>query len=124
MAIDVQILSEALHWPERLDSQSGAVVRFTGVVRDKEDGQSISGLDYEAYRTMAELQIRQILEEIRREYFFHEAVVLHRIGFVPAGEAAVLVEVRSSHRGEAFDAVRIFMERLKQDVPIWKIGAK
>ena len=124
MVITVEIVSGVLHWPDQLDERSGAAVRFTGTVRGEEDGRTIAGLEYEAYRPMAENQMRRIFEEIRDMHTFDDAVALHRVGFVPVGEAAILVEVRSKHRGVAFEAVRIFMDRLKQDVPIWKTGAK
>ena len=124
MAITVEIVSGVLHWPDQVDRGSGAAVRFTGAVRGEEDGRTIAGLEYEAYLPMAENQMRRIFGEIRDMHTFDDAVALHRVGFVPVGEAAILVEVRSKHRGVAFEAVRIFMDRLKQDVPIWKTGAK
>lgn len=121
MEIHISLCSEVLHWPENFDSHSGGVVRFTGVVRGEEDGQSIDGLVYEAYRPMAEKKISQILEELNRKHPFHKATVLHRMGFVPVGEAAILIEVQAAHRGEAFAVTSEFMDRLKQDVPIWKV---
>jgi molybdopterin synthase catalytic subunit len=64
------------------------------------------------------------LEDLCGEHPFQKAAVLHRVGFVPVGEVAILVEVQSAHRGEAFAVAAQFMDRLKKDVPIWKIEAK
>lgn len=121
MQLTIQILSSPLYLPERLDSTSGGIVRFSGVVRQEEDSFDLSGLTYEAYQPMAEIQIRKILEELGQEHPFYEACVLHRIGFVPVGEAAIIVKVRATHRSEAFAVTQKFMDNLKKDVPIWKV---
>lgn len=124
MDIHIEIVSETLHWPESFDSESGGVVRFSGIVRGEEVGRKIEGLVYEAYQPMAGKKMRQILQELCREHPFQKAVVLHRVGFVPVGEAAIIVEVQAAHRGEAFAVAAQFMDRLKKDVPIWKLEAK
>ena len=124
MDIHISILSGPLLWPENFDSRSGGVVRFSGIVRGEEAGKEIEGLVYEAYQPMAEKKIRQILEDLNSKHPFQKAAVLHRIGFVPVGEAAILVEVQSAHRGEAFAVAAEFMDRLKRDVPIWKSEVK
>jgi molybdopterin synthase catalytic subunit len=72
---------------------------------------------------MAEKIIRQILESLGRTHPFTLARVHHRLGFVPVGEAAILIDVHSRHRAGAFAVLVTFMDRLKQDVPIWKRGA-
>ncbi len=122
MELHIEILEGALHLAERLNSASGGVVRFSGVVRGEEDGQHIPGLHYEAYQPMAEKMIRQILEELAKDSPIKTARVLHRIGFVPVGAAAIIVEVHSVHRREALDVVARFMDRLKAEVPIWKVS--
>ncbi len=101
---------------------AGARVEFTGVVRGEEGGSAISALRYEAYRPMAENQMRKILEGLGREHPILRARVIHRIGEVPVGEAAIHVLVESGHRAEAFAVAAAFMDRLKRDVPIWKRG--
>ena len=124
MEIRVEIVSDVLHLPEVLSKNAGCVVRFTGVVREEEDGRLIDGIEYEAYQPMAEKQMRRILEELSKNYPFQVATVVHRIGFVPAGEASIIVEVQARHRKEAFVAVEKFMNRLKQDIPIWKSSVR
>ena len=98
----------------------GAVVRFDGVVRSDENGSTIAGLHYEAYQPMAEQVMESILRELAAEYPCKQVIVQHRIGFVPVGESAIIVEIQAEHRQEAFALLTHFMNRLKQDVPIWK----
>lgn len=101
----------------------GAVVEFRGVVRGEENGTAISALRYEAYQPMAENVMRQILRELAAASPCVSAEVVHRIGIVPAGATAIYLRLRSSHRGEAFRLLETFMNRLKEDVPIWKTEA-
>lgn len=98
----------------------GAWLEFRGVVRGEEDGQSISALEYEAYPEMAERQIRCILESLASKSPCLVAKVIHRTGVIPVGEAAIYVGVASGHRREAIVLLAEFMNRFKQDVPVWK----
>lgn len=98
----------------------GAIARFDGIVRGEEDGTPIDGLHYEAYSPMAEMLIEEILKDLSRVHPFAFVRIHHRIGFVPAGEAAIMMDVHSRHRAEGFFVLQKFMDRLKQDVPIWK----
>jgi molybdopterin molybdotransferase len=98
----------------------GALAEFTGIVRAEENGKQISALEYEAYDAMALRELREILSALGREHPFLTAVVVHRVGIIPVGEAAIYLAVGSRHRGEAFAVVTQFMDRLKQRVPVWK----
>ena len=98
----------------------GGVVDFWGVVRRTEDGETITGIEYEAHGTMAEHQLRSIADEGARRFDLKQLEVLHRIGFVPVGEASLLVRVGSKHRAEAFRACSWIVDELKKRVPIWK----
>ena len=80
----------------------------------------ISALEYEAYPEMARREIRRLLEEISSRHPCLAAKVIHRVGIIPVGETAIYVGVAASHRGEAIALLAEFMDRLKQDVPIWK----
>ncbi|MGO9588137.1 MAG: molybdenum cofactor biosynthesis protein MoaE [Limisphaerales bacterium] len=99
---------------------AGAWLEFRGVVRDEEDGQTIRALEYEAYPEMAGREIRRLLQEISTRHPCRAAKVIHRVGVIPVGETAIYVGVASPHRGEAIALLAEFMDRLKQDVPIWK----
>ncbi|HLZ53035.1 MAG TPA: molybdenum cofactor biosynthesis protein MoaE [Verrucomicrobiae bacterium] len=98
----------------------GAWLEFRGVVRGEENDQAISALEYEAYPEMAAREIRRLLEEISSRHQCLTAKVIHRVGVIPVGDTAIYVGVAASHRGEAIAALAEFMDRLKQDVPIWK----
>lgn len=102
------------------DGGVGALAEFTGWVRGEEKGAGIGGLVYEAYQPMAEREIERIVRELAASRPVAGVKVLHRIGRVPVGEAAIYVAVTARHRAEAFAVLTGFMDRLKQDVPIWK----
>jgi molybdopterin synthase catalytic subunit len=102
------------------DLEAGAVVVFWGNVRALENGRVITGIDYEAHRTMAEYQMRLIAESAARKFEVREIFLRHRVGFVAAGAPSVVVRVASGHRGEAFRASEWIMDELKRVVPIWK----
>lgn len=96
------------------------MVDFWGMVRALEDGKEITGIEYEAHREMAEHQMRNIAESATSKFGLAKVVLRHRIGFVPAAEASVVVRVQSAHRSAAFSANQWIMDELKRTVPIWK----
>jgi len=122
MEIEIHITNEPIpaQLPSPLTDGAGAWVEFRGVVRGEESGQAIAALEYEAYVPMAEEQMRCILAELGRARPCLAARVIHRVGVIPVGEAAIYVGVAGRHRAEAFALLGEFMDRLKQDVPIWK----
>ena len=122
MEIDVQLVSGliAAKFSPPLISRHGAWLEFRGVVRDEENGEKISALEYEAYPEMAGRELRRLLEEISSRHPCLAAKVIHRIGIIPVGETAIYVGVAAGHRGEAIALLAEFMDKLKQDVPIWK----
>jgi molybdopterin synthase catalytic subunit len=103
--------------------EAGAVVRFEGRVRGEEAGRPIRALIYEAYEPMASRQMAQIVRALGDKFPCLAVRIRHRVGTVPVGEIAIVVEAVAAHRGEAFALVSAFMDRLKQDVPIWKMRA-
>ncbi len=122
MTIEIEITGDVLRSPGLTtgNGASGAVVEFAGLVRREEDGSPIAGLHYEAYAAMARSEMERILREVEKTFPCHAVRVSHRTGRVPVGEAAILVRVEAGHRAEAFGMLSVFMDRLKQDVPIWK----
>lgn len=127
MKIEIQIIKAPIvapKMPREFSSIAGAVAEFSGTVRDLENGETISALEYEAYSPMAENQMRQILESLAEKHPCLAATVVHRIGVIPVGETAIYICVLGKHRGEAFALLAEFMNRLKQDVPIWKVGSR
>lgn len=126
MEIDIRIVEgsiEGLPGGGAARGGAGAIVEFWGIVRPTEDGRGISALNYEAYVPMAEAEMRRILTDLCGAHPCLRARVFHRVGKVPVGEAAIYVGVAAVHRAEAFAMASGFMDQLKRDVPIWKLGA-
>jgi molybdopterin synthase catalytic subunit len=101
------------------DPTAGGVVVFSGDVRLETDGKITEFLDYEAYEAMALEQMRRIAGEASHRWAARVAIA-HRLGRIGAGETAVVVAVACAHRAEAFACCQFLMDRLKDDVPIWK----
>ena len=99
--------------------EMGAVVTFSGNVRDNNRGRKVEYLEYDVYRPMAEKQLRKIGEAAVLRWGCRIAIQ-HRVGRLEIGEPSVLVAVACGHRGEAFDACRYAIDTLKEEVPIWK----
>ena len=123
MVIDLAIQTGPIVLAPSEHGEAGAVVRFEGRVRGHEGGERIRALVYEAYQPMAEKQMEKILLGLGKMHPCFRVTVRHRIGEVPVGEIAILIEASSRHRAEAFALTSLFMDRLKQDVPIWKMRA-
>jgi molybdopterin synthase catalytic subunit len=98
---------------------SGGLVTFTGVVRDATRGKRVVRLEYEAYPGMAERKLEEIGGAVAAEHGADVAIV-HRVGVLLPGEAAVVIACAAPHRTAAFRACEACIERLKKDVPIWK----
>ena len=100
----------------------GAVVTFSGIVRDHSlahDG--VLALEYETSTKLAEQRINEIVAAVRERWPSLEAIAIHhRIGRVELSGPTVIVAVSSPHRSDAFDAVRFSIDTLKETVPMWK----
>ncbi|HEX4213386.1 MAG TPA: molybdenum cofactor biosynthesis protein MoaE [Candidatus Dormibacteraeota bacterium] len=99
---------------------AGAVVSFSGIVRDNNRGESVTHLEYEAYEPMARSELRRIAAEVAAHWPGTRVAVLHRIGRLEIGDASVVISVSSPHRAAAFEGCRHVIERIKETVPIWK----
>jgi len=113
--IDPAALQRAL-----TDVRAGACVTFEGWVRNRNDGQAVLALDYEAYPLLADKEGARVLAEAREKFALLAAHSVHRVGHLPLGELAVWVGVTAEHRGAAFDACRYIIDEMKARVPIWK----
>ncbi len=100
----------------------GAVVIFSGTVRDHADGRDgVTSLDYEAYDTEVLGKFAEITAEMRQRWpLLGRIALIHRLGTLHLGESSVLVVVSAPHRPEAFAAARFGIDALKATVPIWK----
>jgi MoaE-MoaD fusion protein len=112
--LDLEALSQRVERPE-----AGAITTFAGVVRNHARGRRVLYLEYDAYRPMAESEMRRIAEAAAARWECRVAVQ-HRVGRLEIGEASVLVAVSAAHRAAAFEACRYVIDTLKESVPIWK----
>lgn len=98
---------------------SGAVVSFSGVVRDHDHGRAVTSLEYVGHPTAAAV-LRSCLDEIAADPRVHAVAVSHRIGPLAIGDAALVAAVAGAHRAEAFAACERLIEIVKDRLPIWK----
>jgi molybdopterin synthase catalytic subunit len=99
---------------------AGGVALFIGVVRDHSGGRAVTRLEYQAYASMAERELKAIAAEIRAEIPGVRLACQHRVGDLKVGDLAVVCAASAPHRGEAFAACRALIDRLKERVPVWK----
>jgi molybdopterin synthase catalytic subunit len=103
-----------------VDARAGACVTFEGWVRNRNDGQPVHSLEYEAYAALAEKEGSRIIAEAREKFAVLEIVCVHRTGHLALGDLAVWVGVTAEHRDGAFAACRYLIDEIKARVPIWK----
>ena len=119
----IEIVHERINVPlilkQTAHPTAGGHVYFIGTVRN-DDG--IEGIHYEAYEAMARHQMEKIVKIAKSRWPLVSVAVIHRVGWVPVGEEAVVVAVSSAHRKEAFEACEYMIDTIKHEVPIWKVG--
>ncbi len=98
----------------------GAVLVFTGVVRDHNDGRPVRGLRYDAYREMAVGVLEEIALDAAERFRAGEVWVAHRTGELEVGEVSVCVRVSAPHRDACYGASRHVIEEIKRRLPVWK----
>ena len=113
-------LSNEVSLLEQNNMHDGAVVTFTGRVRNKNDGLQVSALTLEHYPGMTEKSLEKILNTARQRWKIGRIRVIHRIGKLNIGEQIVFVGVSSMHRQDAFAAAEFIMDFLKVQAPFWK----
>jgi len=113
-------VDDARRWVAAPDC--GAVVVFTGMVRDHADGRTgVTGLTYEAYEEHAVTRIQAVVDEARGRWPAARRIVIwHRVGALAVGDDAVVVAVSSAHRAEAFAVASFCIDTVKATAPIWK----
>lgn len=102
-------------WAER----AGAVVGFSGIVRNHDQGQPVHRLSYTAHPSAAEA-ITQVAVDVAARFPTVRVWLAHRVGELGIGDHALVAAVASAHRAEAFEACAELVEATKQQVPIWK----
>ncbi len=112
--IDTDALRDAVS-----DDRAGAVVTFAGVVRNHDHGVAVTGIEYVGH-PMADGLLRTIVADIDGREGVHAVAAQHRVGYLGIGGVALYVAVAASHRKQAFDAASEVIERVKEQLPIWK----
>lgn len=101
------------------DPAAGGVNLFVGTVREQDHGDPVARLEYSAHPTVV-ARLHALAVEIAERYDVVAIAALHRVGTLEVGDVAVVSAVAAAHRGEAFEASRVLIDRLKAEVPIWK----
>lgn len=115
---DVAALLKSLR--ERAGSQAGAIVTFTGYVRDYAPGKATTTLFLEHYPGMCEREIEDLCTSAKSRWDVQECMVVHRVGELHATDQIVFVAAASAHRGDAFRACEYIIDALKTRAPFWK----
>lgn len=116
---DFDVSAEMLTLRKR-NPKIGAVASFIGVVRDLNDGDSVSTLTLEHYPGMTEKSLEAIVQQAKERWDIYDALIVHRVGTMRPLDQIVLVIVTSAHRGESFQACEFLMDYLKTRAPFWK----
>ena len=101
------------------DASSGAIVTFTGIVRELVEG-NLTGLYLEHYPGMTEKALEKIALQAAERWKLHQVIIIHRVGELGLNDNIVFVGVGSAHRVDAFEAAQFMMDYLKKDAPFWK----
>ena len=101
------------------DPAAGGVNLFVGVVRDHDHGETVDHLDYTAHPTALQ-RLEEVASGVAVEFEVIALAAVHRTGHLKIGDIAVLVAASAAHRGQAYDASRALIDRLKATVPVWK----
>ena len=96
----------------------GAIVTFTGVVRDVGDG--LDAMEIEHYPGMTEAALKAIADEAASRWSLGDVLVIHRYGRMVPGEMIMMVATAAPHRKDAFEAAEFLMDYLKSRAPFWK----
>lgn len=99
---------------------AGAVVTFDGRVRAHSEGRAVTHLVYEAYVSMALLELDKLIESAHDQWPLQRISIAHRLGPLEIEETSVFIAVSAAHRADAFAACRFLIDAIKQEVPIWK----
>lgn len=101
-------------------ASAGGIALFVGVVRDSAEGKDVARLDYEAHTELAIKETERVLARVADEVPGARLAAVHRVGELAVGDLAVVVAASAPHRGEAFKACRLAIDRIKETVPVWK----
>lgn len=104
----------------RQEDGCGAIVTFTGVVREFAQDKRLTAIELEQYPAMTHSALERLCETAEQRFNTRDIVLIHRVGRLAADEQIVFVGVACPHRKAAFEACQFIMDTLKRDVPLWK----
>ncbi|MCB0420396.1 MAG: ThiF family adenylyltransferase [Bdellovibrionales bacterium] len=120
----IEITDQPIHIEDQkahlMNAKAGALVEFEGLVRNHNEGEAVSALEYEAYEPLCVIEGMKILAEAREKYQVYDVRCIHRTGLLQIGDLAVWVGATAAHRGAAFQACQYVIDQLKVRLPIWK----
>ena len=114
-SISVELLLREVAAPE-----CGGTCVFLGTVRSGPDDGGVTAIEYTAYEPMVEAELLRLEAEVRERWPHARAVLRHRLGTIPVGDASIAIVVAAPHRADAFDGCRYLIEGAKRRLPIWK----
>ena len=112
-------LDVAAHEKAVADPRAGAVVAFQGVVRDHDDGRTVTLLEYEAHPSAAEV-LDAVAAEIAADPAVYAVAVSHRVGRLEIGDVALVAAVSTAHRAAGFAICARLVDEVKSRLPVWK----
>jgi molybdopterin synthase catalytic subunit len=118
-SVGEQELALSVHERAVADRAAGAVVSFAGVVRNHDDGRSVTELEYHAHPSAPDV-VAEVAAEIAARDGVIAVAVSHRVGMLAIGDIALAAAVSAAHRGEAFTACSELVDEVKHRLPVWK----
>ena len=118
-AVTVEALDVSAHDAAVSDPAAGATVTFSGVVRDHDDGRSVTELEYQVHPAAAAV-VREVAADIAGRDGVIAVALTHRYGALGIGDVALVASVSAAHRGEAFRACADMVDEVKRRLPVWK----
>jgi molybdopterin synthase catalytic subunit len=114
-----RVLDVAAHEAAVADPSAGAVVSFSGVVRDHDHGRQVVGIEYVGHPSAGQV-LAEIVADVVGRCELEAVAVSHRVGPLAVGDAAFVVAVAAAHRQEAFAACALLVDEVKHRLPVWK----
>jgi molybdopterin synthase catalytic subunit len=120
-AIVTRAIDTAALLAEVSDPACGALSLFAGTVRDVNDGRAVTGIQYSAYKEMAEKELQRIVGEASERFGAESIAVEHRVGELALGDVSVAIAAAHPRRAQAMDCTRYVIEEIKKRLPVWKL---
>lgn len=117
--VTTAVVDPAVHAQDVARASAGAVVTFSGVVRDHDGGRAVARIEYVAHPSAVEILAR-VAAEVAARTEVDALAVSHRVGELAIGDCALAVAVSAAHRAEAFAAAALLVDEVKDQLPVWK----